>query len=243
MLIIKLDATDSTNAYLKNLLLHDSPEDFTVVLAHRQFAGRGQMGTHWLSEAGKNLTFSILKKHDALSAQRQFSMTVATSLGVYRALKRLRVPELKIKWPNDILSGSCKICGILIENLTAGRTIQSSILGIGLNVNQESFEGLEQVSSLKLLLGRPLDLEEVLHLVLEEVATAFDQLQTKGYAELKATYVDSLFRKDKPSTFRNGKGELFMGFIRGVTEEGRLLVALEDDVLREFDLKEIQLLY
>jgi len=243
MQLIKLDATDSTSAYLKNLMLQQETEDFTVVQAHTQYAGRGQMGTRWLSEPGKNLTFSLLKKHAQFFARDQFCMTMLTSMGVFAALKVLSVPDLRVKWPNDILSGPSKICGILIENITTGSLIQSSVIGIGLNVNQKDFGTLEKVSSLQLVLGYPLDLEEVLQLLLIHLKDTFKLLQIQEVEEIRSAYEALLFRKDKPSTFTNREGEYFMGFIRGVSPEGKLRVELEDKALRLFDLKELQLLY
>ncbi len=243
MHLIKLDATDSTNAYLKNLSLKKELEDFTVVQARSQLAGRGQMGTRWTSEPGKNLTFSILKKHSNLLARDQFGINMAASLGVFSALEQLQVPNLSIKWPNDILSGTSKICGILIENLTSGSFVQSSILGIGLNVNQLNFGNLEQVSSLQLLMGRPQDLDELLARLLKELENAFGQLETLSTDTFRALYEQYLFRKGKPSTFSDPKGTLFMGFIRGVSPRGKLVIALEDEILKEFDLKEVRLMY
>ncbi|MEM9868732.1 MAG: biotin--[acetyl-CoA-carboxylase] ligase, partial [Bacteroidota bacterium] len=72
--IIKLDATDSTNLYLKDLMLSSTPKDYTVVVTRKQLKGRGQMGTLWESEPGKNLTFSVLKYFDALESNNQFSL-------------------------------------------------------------------------------------------------------------------------------------------------------------------------
>lgn len=243
MEIIKLDATDSTNTYLKNLLLTGHVADFTVVVAKKQWVGRGQMGTQWDSEPGKNLTFSILKRHKNLATLEQFGITMVASLGILQALQAFQVPDLSIKWPNDILSGRYKICGILIENHTTGKNIQTSILGIGLNVNQEDFGQLPNVSSLKLLLGKSLEPDEILQEVLDRIRLLFTELQQGQGIQLRERYTNHLFRRGKPSTFINGEGEQFMGFIRGVSDAGRLLIALEGNTLREFDLKEVQLLY
>ena len=243
MQLIKLDATDSTNAYLKNMVLQNQAEDFTVVQADTQYAGRGQMGTTWISEPGKNLTFSVLKKNLSLAASRQFVLNMLTCQGVFSALNELTVPDLKIKWPNDILSGNAKISGILIENMTSGKVVQSSIIGVGLNVNQRDFGDLGQVTSLQLLLGRYLDLGEVLNVILRHLESAFNKLDNEGEVHIRERYEQLLFRKDKPSTFRGSRGELLTGIIRGVSRDGKLRVELEDRLLKEFELKELQLLY
>jgi len=243
MQIIKLNATDSTNRYLKSLMNEETLEDYTVVVAKNQQSGRGQLGTVWESDPGKNLTFSVLKKTHALNIPNLFMLNICVSLAVYRALMRFGVPDIMIKWPNDILSGSSKICGILIENILAGNRINSSIIGIGLNVNQMAFNNLPKVSSLKLLLGRNIDLDSMLGEILNELKEVFKQYEQEGINKLEQLYTQLLFRKDKPSTFKNKDGDMFMGFIRGVSKEGKLIVALEDDVLKEFNLKELNLLY
>ncbi len=243
MLIVKLDATDSTNQYLKELMLSKDLEDFTVVSAEKQLQGRGQMGAKWESEPGKNLTISVLKKHEQLSISNQFLLNMCVSLAILSALKGFSVPNLSVKWPNDILSGTSKICGILIENILVGSQIQTSIIGIGLNVNQQTFNTLSNASSLKLLLGRTLNLDELLHKIVENLKTNFLILREDLNSELWEAYESQLFRKDKPSTFKDSQENIFMGFIRKISSEGKLVVELEDAVLKEFDFKEIQLLY
>ena len=243
MQIIKLNATESTNVYLKNLALQETLDDFTVVVAQKQWKGRGQIGSKWESEAGKNLTFSVLKKNVDLPVLDQFLLNMGVSLAIYDTLHQLYVPDLSIKWPNDILSGRFKICGILIENILSGAKIQSSIIGIGLNVNQLNFGGLLQASSLKLITGKNFDLDELLHSITESMESYLDSVSRKDGNTLRSAYGNVLFRKNKPSTFRDANGQLFMGFIKGVSAEGKLMVLLEDDILKEFDLKELQLMY
>lgn len=244
MQIIKLNATDSTNAYLKSLLVTETLEDFTVVVADEQLKGRGQMGTVWESQKDKNLTFSVLKKLNHFGIDDKFLLNMCVSLAVYRVLKEQRVPDLSVKWPNDILSGSSKICGILIENIVNGNTISLSVLGIGLNVNQTDFENLARASSLRLILGKVFNLEELLHLILTALNALFLDLEKGENDTIKRTYERLLFRKDKPSTFETTtSGKTLMGFIRGVSNDGKLILELEDHVLKEFDLKEIRLLY
>ncbi len=243
MHILKLNATDSTNQYLKALSLAKTLEDFTVVWANEQRKGRGQIGATWQSEPGKNLTFSVLKYNNHLTIHNQFLLNICASLAIIDTLSSLSIPDLSVKWPNDILSGNTKICGILIENMCKGNQIQSSIVGIGLNVNQVIFSNLTNVSSLKLLLGQPYNLEEILHSILHNLKNTFSKLDTKNNNVLWDAYEQRLFRKDKPSTFKDADGALFMGFIRKISPEGKLVVELEDAVFKAFDLKELKLLY
>ena len=243
MNIIKLDATDSTNAYLKRLLSDGLGADFTVITAKKQLKGKGQMGAKWESDSGKNLTFSVLRQGLGLSVANYFVLNICVSLAVYKTLKAHQVPDLSVKWPNDILSGTSKICGILIENILSGNLINTAIIGIGLNVNQTFFGELENASSLKLILGSNFDLDELLHEIVENLKSIFLESTTNSTENLWKAYEDVLFRKDKPSTFENKQNELFMGFIRGVSSTGKLQIMLEDNVLKEFDIKEVKLLY
>lgn len=243
MQIIKLNATDSTNLYLKDLMNIKSLGDYTIVVADKQTMGRGQMGTKWESKPFNNLTFSVLKKNDSEKVTNPFILNISVSLAVYTLLSKLHLPDLKVKWPNDILSGNFKICGILIENIFSGSRMQGSVIGIGLNVNQTTFNNLPNVASLKSLTGKTFNLDQLLAEFQSVLKQTFLELDEQGAVAMQKKYENVLFRKDKPSTFKDNDGNLFMGFIRGVSNEGRLVVTLEDDIKKEFDLKAIRLLY
>ena len=242
MQIIKPNVTDSTNNYLKQLLMDTALEDFCVVVTNHQTNGKGQMGAEWVSERGKNLTISILKKQPSIILPRRFLLSILVSLSIVKTLEGYSVPKLAIKWPNDILSDHLKISGILIENLIKSNKIDFSVIGIGLNVNQELFKGLSKVSSLKSILGKPVDKDELLHKLLKNLQMYFKLHAEKGEGILNAEYKSYLFRKDKPSTFKLPDHSLFTGIIRGVTASGKLRVQMEDET-KEFDLKELKLLY
>lgn len=241
--LIKLDATHSTNDYLKDLMSSRDLSDFTIIWAEYQSRGKGQMGANWLSEKGKNLTFSVLKKSLGLPVAESYTLNVSVALAIYNYLKTLNVPNLKIKWPNDILSGTSKVCGILIENQLQGNHISSAVIGIGLNVNQTDFRSLQNVTSLNLLFDRVFNLDDVLRQILQSLEEVFDELENEGGGRLWKRYQSVLFRKDKPSTFEDASGQLFMGFVRSVSPDGKLVLELEDQVMRKFDLKEVRLLY
>lgn len=243
MEIIKLNATNSTNTYLKNLLKEKQVKDLSCIWALSQTQGRGQQGAKWISEPGKNLTFSILKKFENLSSEYHFLLNMEVSLAIFRALKKLYIPDLAVKWANDILSSKKKICGILIENTLHKEQISSSIIGIGLNVNQVFFNDLPNVSSLQKIMGHPFDLEEVLLLICQELEVSLKSLSPTRFETMLDEYHTHLFRKDKPSTFEYPNGERFMGYIRGVSHNGQLQVEQEDALMSSFSLKEIKLLY
>ena len=243
MEIIKLNATNSTNTYLKNLLKEKQVKDLSCIWALSQTQGRGQQGAKWISEPGKNLTFSVLKKFKNLSSEYHFLLNMEVSLAIFRTLKKLYIPDLAVKWANDILSSKKKICGILIENTLHKEQISSSIIGIGLNVNQVFFNDLPNVSSLQKIMGHPFDLEEVLLLICQELEVSLKSLSPTRFETMLDEYHTHLFRKDKPSTFEYPNGERFMGYIRGVSHNGQLQVEQEDALMSSFSLKEIKLLY
>ena len=243
MEIIKLNATNSTNTYLKNLLKEKQVKDLSCIWALSQTQGRGQQGAKWISEPGKNLTFSVLKKFENLSSEYHFLLNMEVSLAIFRALKKLYIPDLAVKWANDILSSKKKICGILIENTLHKEQISSSIIGIGVNVNQVFFNDLPNVSSLQKIMGHPFDLEEVLLLICQELEVSLKSLSPTCFETMLDEYHTHLFRKDKPSTFEYPNGERFMGYIRGVSHNGQLQVEQEDALMSSFSLKEIKLLY
>lgn len=243
MRIIKLDAIDSTNTYLRQLSAIEPLQDGTVVVAKHQLKGRGQMGSIWNSQEAKNLTFSVFKDVSFITFEQHFCINLAVSLAVFKALQSFYVKGLMVKWPNDILAENKKIAGILIENVIKQNQINETIIGIGLNVNQTEFQDLPNASSLRLISGRTFDVDEVLQAVLKELELQFELLKKGEFLQLKTSYEQQLFRKNKPSTFKNIEGTLFSGYIIGISDLGHLLVKVEDDVVKSFDLKEITLMY
>jgi BirA family biotin operon repressor/biotin-[acetyl-CoA-carboxylase] ligase len=226
---------------MRRMMAEKEVADLTVVWALDQTAGRGQPGRVWHSERGKNLTFSILKKFSSLQASDHFLLNMAVSRAVYRVLENLLVPDLRVKWPNDILSGPRKLGGILIENHLQGARLVHSIIGIGLNVNQEAFGDLPKAASLLGVTGRAHDLEPLLNRLCQEVAGALGHLPQKPFDAERAAYEVLLFRKDRPATFSGRDGILFPGIIRGVSREGFLVVEVEKDVLKTFDFRSVSM--
>lgn len=240
MKIIKLNAIASTNSFLKDMVVKSDIENFTVVVANKQVSGRGQMQSKWVSEAGKNLTFSVFSVFESLHIDSQKYLNFTVSISVFEALQTFNLPKLAIKWPNDILSDKYKICGVLIENSLKGSFIKSSIIGIGLNVNQEVFPSdVGKASSIKNMLGKKMDLDIVLNVVLEKLQQNIQLLNEKQYPKLEMKYLNVLYRKGIPSMFKNKKDIVFMGKIIGVSNEGKLQVELEDETVKEFGLKEV----
>lgn len=242
MKVIKLDAIDSTNDFLKSLSNDQSIENFTVVTAENQTKGKGQMGSEWVSEIGKNLTMSVLVKDFLSDSNTLFNLNIAVCLAVVEALNEFKIPKLAIKWPNDILSDSKKIGGILIENSFKSDTSIVSIVGLGLNVNQINFDNLPKASSLAVVCNSEFDKEEILLKIIENIKNNVLNWNQKS-DKLWSEYVDCLFKKGIPMPFQDKNQLNLMGIIQGVSPNGKLQVLLENDDINEYDIKEIQMLY
>ncbi len=243
MKIIKLDAIDSTNTFLREMLYDNQVENFTIVVAENQVSGRGQMNAVWESESGKNLTFSILLKFDGLGIANQFYISKVISLAIYDVLSTILKVKISIKWPNDILAEGKKICGILIENSVKKTMIHQSIVGIGLNVNQEVFKNLPNATSMKLISKEEYDLDFVLEELADSIKKYISILDKNGFQEIDELYLERLYKIGIPSMFKNTlMNEVFMGKIVSVSKQGQLNIEMEDETVSQFSLKEIQFL-
>ena len=242
MKLIKLDAIDSTNEFLKGLSVKQAVENFTVVTAENQTKGKGQMGSVWVSEPSKNLIVSVLIKDFAKNSNQIFDVNIAVSVSIIQALEGFGIPELSIKWPNDIMSYNKKIGGILIENSLKSNGEIVSIVGLGLNVNQTNFENLPKASSLATICNAVFDKEEILLKIIEKLEHNI-LFWNKNKESLRLDYINSLFKKGIPMPFSDANQQNFMGIIQGVSSIGKLEILLEDDTVSEFDIKEIQMLY
>jgi len=242
MKVIKLDAIDSTNEFLKGLLGKQTVDNFTVITAENQTNGKGQMGSVWTSEVGKNLIMSVLVKDFLFDISQIYNLNILVSLAVFQALDEMEIPELSIKWPNDIMSDTKKIGGILIENSIKSDGAILSIVGLGLNVNQTNFEDLPKASSLAVVCERIFDKEDILFSIVENIKKNIQMWDSQADF-MWEKYTNILFKKGIPMPFQNTENQNFMGIILGISSIGKLRILLEDDSISEFDIKEIQMLY
>lgn len=243
MHLIKVDATNSTNSFLKELYKTDPQLEATCVLAETQLNGRGQRGASWTSNKGENLTFSIFFPHLSLLPEEQFFLSALVATQLVNLLHKWDIPKLKLKWPNDIMAGNLKIGGILIENVISGNKISASIIGIGLNVNQTEFPGLPKAGSMKKVTGKSFNKEVLLQEILIELEKSLLAFKKKKDPLILKQYEKHLFRFQMVSTFQLPDHSLFSGMITGINREGKLLVKAEEEKIKTFDLKEVKLLW
>ncbi len=242
MNIVKLNAIGSTNSYLKNLIKETTVKNWTVIIAEHQTNGKGQFDNKWVTDKGKNLTFSILVKFKKLEVKYQFYLNYSVSIALYNVLKYYIPEKLTVKWPNDILSANHKICGILIENTINNSNVNHAIIGIGLNVNQEKFPShILNVTSIKNKLDRNIDKNELFDKILLEIQYQLHLIEQQKFKEIKLQYENVLYKKGIPSMFIDIDNNTFLGKIIGVTNQGKLQIELDDESLREYALKEIKL--
>ena len=244
--IVTLGPVPSTNAFVQHLEDLRTVPEFTVWQTSCQTAGRGQGDNRWESEPGQNITCSILLRPGFLPARNQFELSQTVALAVRKMLEAFTA-DVTVKWPNDIYAGPRKIAGILIENRLMEKRIVSSIVGIGLNVNQKRFlSDAPNPVSLSQLTGQTYDLAHMTRLLQRHIAEACLQLRRcheegGNSRELQAEYLRHLYRFGTWHPYLTD-GRVFEGRITGVTPEGYLQVALRDGSLRQFDLKEISFL-
>ena len=217
--IIELSSVDSTNNYLIDLSQNISLVEGTVVVAKEQTAGKGQRNNRWSSEAGKSLCISILLK-PKLDVSQQFLFNKFIALSLCQALNNYSL-KTKIKWPNDILIDSKKVAGILVENSIRGSKIEKSVVGIGVNINN-NISQLPSATSLADCLNTIPSVSELLELICKKIEKNYFLLKQKPLM-INELYHQNLFQKGGVQKFSKN-GESFDGIINSVNENGQLLV-------------------
>ena len=225
---------------MKDYIRNNHAKNYTVVSTLDQTKGRGQRNASWISEPGKNLTFSVLIKFDGLAIQDQFYISKVVSIAVKAVLVKILPNNIVIKWPNDILADNKKIAGILIENSVQKGKVSQSVVGIGLNVNQEFFPNNITAVSMKNLSGTHWNLDVVLSAIVDSIKSHMYFLENEKFNEIDTEYLDNLYLFNKFSDYRDVKGNSFRGKIIGVSDIGKLQMALESGSNKEFDIKELK---
>jgi len=240
-LIVRLEVTDSTNNYANRQIRENAMPEGTVFLAYEQTTGRGQLKNVWESEPGQNLLFSIVLYPDFLEIRRQFMLSKVVTLGIYKALNKY-VDSLKIKWPNDIYAGNQKLGGILIENSIMNGLLKSSVVGIGLNVNQTVFHSdAPNPVSLQRLTNQHYDCEIILAEILSGIDGYYALLRDGNEEDIDREFISVLYRLNEKQYYK-AEDEIFEGEIIGVNDIGQLLIQTNDGRVLEFHFKEVEFL-
>ncbi len=220
-------------------------EPFDAIRADYQSRGRGQVGNGWESQSGKNLLISVMAKPQSVDVSRQFVVSMAVSIATTDTIAPLLTPDirtrLKIKWPNDIYVGDGKMVGILVENRLTGRSIADTIIGIGMNVNQEEFiSDAPNPISIKQLTGLCNDLDAIADNLIINLRLRLGQVDDHDDATLMREYWSKLYRADGKEHLFADQGGRFMATMTSIAPDGRLTLTTSQGERRDYLFKEVE---
>ena len=233
---IHIDTIPSTNTYARELI--DAGEllpDMTLITTDDQCNGRGQKGNSWESEAGKNLTFSIVCHPDFVLPSRQFILSQAIALAVCSIDEHLQV-----KWPNDIYFEDKKISGTLIECDLQGKHIGNCIIGTGVNVNQTVFRSdAPNPVSLKQIYGKDFNREDILQKILDEFGFFYEMIRDGRQDKIQQKYLENLYRRTGWYDYEDADGTFKAEFV-DIEHTGHLLLRKESGEVKRYEFKEVK---
>ncbi len=235
--VLHLPTVDSTNNYAASKENQPNIQHKTVIVASFQTNGKGQFHNKWQSEADLNLLFSIYLLPKELSATQQFDLSRISALALRDSISYFLTKQVTIKWPNDLFIEGKKIAGILIENTVTQNRIERSIIGIGINVNQKIFEGLN-ASSFLIESGKKWELKRVLEFFLYRFDLYFESLNINR-SELLRSFDLHLHDRGKWLKMHGPKHKEFLGRIIATKENGMLIVEDSESKIHNFNHKEI----
>ena len=228
---INLSEVDSTNNFAATLISDQLCQNGAVIMADYQSKGKGQRGNTWTANKGENLILSLVYMPDNLSVLEQIQLNWCTSLAIVSVLSDFEI-HATVKWPNDIFVGKNKIAGILIENQLIGQRVSSSIIGIGLNVNQLNFQ-LPFATSMKIEKKSTFSIYDVKKKLVDKM----NDFIGLDFNVLKDKYEKILFHNNQAAFYEDVNG-IFEGVILGVNTDGSLNMKRGGEVI-VYGMKEI----
>ncbi len=239
--IIKLDSVSSTNEYAIQLLSKTEPSEGTVITTSFQTNGRGQYGRKWQSDPNQSLLLSLILKPSNLEIKNIFFLNMCISLAIRDFVSIITKKEIKIKWPNDIYINNKKIAGILIQNQISSLGISSSIIGIGINVNQTSFEiNNANPTSLSIVENISYNLDELYEQLYPILDSYYLLLRNKKYQKIKTLYIQNLYKLNESSKFKLADGGVFTGNIIDIASNGAIVIKSQNQE-KEYMMYEISM--
>lgn len=235
---VHLSTTHSTSSLLKKKMQENDLPEFTVITTDFQTAGHGQRGNHWEAERNQNLLFSFLLHPFFLPVRKQFLLSEIVALSLKKVLDKYTT-NIQIKWPNDIYWKEKKIAGILIEHEIEGNQIKSTLVGIGLNVNQIDFKSdAPNPISLAQILEKECNKENLLQDFFKEIRRQYEELKEGKEENINNTYHEALFQRNKWEKYKDKEGE-FTGKIQGVDAFGCLKIEHREGDTRTYGFKDV----
>ncbi|MEO6406340.1 MAG: biotin--[acetyl-CoA-carboxylase] ligase [Ferruginibacter sp.] len=233
-----LDSVDSTNNYAMAMLHEGLAIHGQAWFSALQTEGKGQREKKWYSRPGENIALSIALLPGSLFQGKQFLFNAFISLQCYNFLKPFIGDNIKIKWPNDIYWRDRKAGGILIENKMKARKWEWAVVGIGLNINQESFPPeLPNPVSLKQITGSTENILSIAMNLHSSILSAFEALDPAKLEKLMNEYNEALYKKNEAVKLRK-ENIVFSTTVKSVNPFGQLLT--QDAIERKFDFGEVE---
>jgi BirA family biotin operon repressor/biotin-[acetyl-CoA-carboxylase] ligase len=234
-----LPETESTNQSLRLLADAEKLANRSIVWTDFQTKGRGQAGNSWESAPGKNLLCSILFYPPKLPANQSVVVLELAALSVKNTIDEY-VPDITIKWPNDIYLLNKKISGILIENDIVEGLVARSIIGIGINLNQTEFTGnAPNPISLSMFTGCKYDIKEIMNQLHAKFTMLASEFETGMFDMHQQKYCTSLYLRDGFHTYEDSKG-FFRARIHSIESSGHILLERPDGTLSRYGFKEVK---
>ena len=237
--IIQIDRVNSTNNYAAKLLNQTKIPFGAVIMAQFQDDGRGQRGAVWQSKSGENLLFSAILDGSLMKECPPFYLSKCVAVSIKDTLSYFLKHKIHLKWPNDVLVERRKIAGVLIESQWKGNNLFSSIIGVGLNVNQTHFEYGFDATSMKLLSANDYDLKEVLQVLCTNLNFNFSRLLSKEYSDLQQDYLSSLYKYNEKTHFKIGD-KLEEVVLKDVNENGMVSLEMLGGKIKEYDFSQVR---
>lgn len=219
--VIWLNEVESTNVMAREMINAGEAKEGLLLTTDYQKLGKGQQSNMWESESGQNILCSLVLEPSFLHAGEQVWLNMAMCLAVHDALA-FYTKGVRIKWPNDVYIDHKKVSGLLIENTLQGHRIKSTIVGIGVNINQSDF-AYHKAASLGKLTNEWYDRNDVLQQILNYIKIRYQQLRLNQFAKIKSDYHTVLYGINEIKTFAVD-GRTFEGMITGVDNQGGLIV-------------------
>ncbi|MCH8331800.1 MAG: biotin--[acetyl-CoA-carboxylase] ligase [Bacteroidetes bacterium] len=230
---------ESTNDVALKWIIESKPSEGAIVTSYFQSSGKGNYGSHWISENSMNLLVSVILYPEFIAPKDHFSLNIAISLAVYDTIRAILGRDVKIKWPNDIYFKDKKLGGILIETSISSKMIESAVCGVGLNINQKNFnDDLVNPTSLSLIRGKDYNIEDILADLLSNIEKRYIELKNDHIKEPRSHYIKSLYRFGEDHSFKTGK-EKFAARIIDINEDGKLVLDRNGGI-QEYMPKEIE---
>jgi BirA family biotin operon repressor/biotin-[acetyl-CoA-carboxylase] ligase len=236
--LLILDSVDSTNNYAMALIQKSEIDYEIAVFAKEQTHGKGRRGKQWKSNKGANIIMSVVVQMQWLPVLRQFELSVATALSCYDFFRKYLLENIFIKWPNDIFINDSKAGGILIENVIKGKIWQWSVIGIGLNINEEKFgDDILKATSLKLATQKDYDVIELASELHHSLLKRIEELKVGNFKKMLEEYNNYLYARGKTVKLKK-QNVLFETEIISVSSLGELIT--KDAMERKFVFDEVE---